>query len=293
MTKEKLQVVSVENRKGGVAKTTTAVNLAHGLALRLSQNGGGAVLLVDLDPQGDAARALGLNPGERCVSRVLTGEKSLSEMVMKADRVNGEGEMLWERPNLYVLPASDNLREAKEELLAQLATSAVMTQIRGRTKKSDDVVPIVDILNHRLGPVLKAFKYVVLDCPPTLDMLQEAVHNFSDGAIVPVKVDFHGTSATGRHTQNILDDQDAGIDIAIRAIVPTFVNARHNLTAEMMQSLHQIYGKLVTKAVPNTVRLAEAPQYGRTMFEYQPDPIAERACEAYEDLVSRVYGATK
>ncbi len=284
MKRDKGRKFSVENRKGGVAKTTTGVNLAHGLARRLASNGGGRVLLVDLDPQGDAARQLGLNIEGRCISYVLTGERKLADMIMPASR---EG---LDRPNLFVVPASDNLRYAKERLLAQMATEAVVSQLHGRRRgEESNTMSLLDLLNDRLGVALKYFEYIILDCPPTLDMLQEAVHNFCDGAIVPVKVDFHGTSATGRHTDNILADQSAGIDIAIRAVVPTFVNARHNLTAEMMAELVRVYGKLVTKAVPNTVRVAEAPQYGRTIFEYQPDDISVRAAEAYQDLVDRIY----
>ena len=213
-------VYTVENRKGGVAKTTTAVTLAYGLSLRLQQNGGGRVLLVDLDPQGDTARALGLQPGERCLSYVLTGEGTLRDNIMPADRAAEGGPS---RPNLFVLPASDNLRSAKETLLSQLTVNMVMAQIRGRGS-DNGVVPMVDILDDRLGPAKQVFDYIILDCPPTLDMLQEAVHKFADAAIVPVKADFHSTSAVGRHTRNILDDQAEGINISIKAVVPTFVD---------------------------------------------------------------------
>lgn len=287
--KQKGMTFTVENRKGGVGKTASGVNLAHGLALRLLSNGGGNVLLVDLDPQGDASRALGLDPGGRCVSYVLTGEASLADSIMNATRYDAEGNVLANRPNLFVLPASDLLRDAKEQLLSSMVTQTMMASMRGRKRADDGPVEIIEILNYRLGKAKEVFDYIILDCPPTLDMLQEAVHNFADAAIVPVKVDFHGTSATGRHTQNILDDQAAGIDISIMAVVPTFVNARHNLTVEMLQALVKVYGRLVTKAVPNTVRMAEAPQFGSTIYEYQPDAIAQRAKEAYDDLVNRVY----
>lgn len=127
-----------------------------------------------------------------------------------------------------------------------------------------------------------------MDCPPTLDLLQQAVHQYADYAIVPVKVDFHGASATGRHTSNILQDQAEGIEITIAAIVPTFVNARHNLTKSMMHELTCVYGKqVIAKPVPNTVRVAEAPASGgRTVVEYMPD---SPAAKAYQDLVDRLY----
>lgn len=276
-------VYTVENRKGGVAKTTTAVTLGYGLSRRLQNEGGGRVLLIDLDPQGDTARALGLQPEGRCLSYVLTGEGTLRDNIMPADRSAEGGPS---RPNLFVLPASDNLRSAKETLLSQLTVNMVMSQIRGRNS-GNGVVPMVDILNDRLGPARQVFDYIILDCPPTLDMLQEAVHNFADAAIVPVKADFHSTSAVGRHTRNILDDQAEGLTISIKAVVPTFVDERLRLTRSMLAQLRKTYGSLVSDPVPNTVRVAEAPASGgQTILEYAPD---HPASAAYESLVSLVY----
>jgi chromosome partitioning protein len=147
---------------------------------------------------------------------------------------------------------------------------------------------LINILDDKLGLAKQAFTYIIIDCPPTLDLLQQAVHQYADYAIVPVKVDFHGASATGRHTSNILQDQSEGIDITIAAIVPTFVNAQHNLTKSMMQELTRVYGKqVITKPIPNTVRVAEAPASGgRTVLEYMPD---SEAAKAYQDLVDRLY----
>ena len=279
------KVFTVENRKGGVGKTTTAVTLGVGLARRLEQNGGGNVLIIDMDPQGDTARGLGLDPDGRCVSQVLLGNGSLEPLrdnVLPADRSLDGGPA---RPNLFVLPASDRLSEAKEDILTEFALLAARSM---RTRGGGDAPHLVNLLDDKLGLAKKAFAYIIIDCPPTLDMLQQAVHQYADYAVVPVKVDFHGTSATGRHTSNILHDQSAGINIRIMAIVPTFVNARHNLTKAMMASIIRTYGRqVVTKAVPNTVRVAEAPASGGlTILEYSPD---SPAAEAYEDLVDHVY----
>jgi chromosome partitioning protein len=279
------KVFTVENRKGGVGKTTTAITLSVGLARRARENGGGNVLIVDMDPQGDAARGLGLDPAGRCVSKVLLSDGSVDVLranVMSADRSKNGGPS---RPNLYVLPASDKLSEAKEDILTEFALVAARS-IRSRRSGADR--HLVDILDEKLGLAKQAFSYIVIDCPPTLDLLQQAVHQYADYAIVPVKVDFHGASATGRHTSNILQDQADGIDIKIAAIVPTFVNAQHNLTKSMMQELSRVYGKQVlTKAIPNTVKVAEAPASGGlTILEYMPDSLA---AIAYQDLVDRIY----
>lgn len=277
------KVFTVENRKGGVSKTTTAVTVAAGLAERIRTNGG-RVLLVDLDAQGDASRALGIEPNGRCISYVLTGEGTIKDNIKGADRQLTGGP---HRPNLFILPASDRLRTAKEELLAGIASS-VAARIATRTydpKKSDD---ITTVLNNRLEVARQLFDYIIVDCPPTLDILQEAVHEFADYAIVPVKMDFLGTSATGRHTGNILADQDKGIDIKIFAVLPTFVDARLTLTKAMMEQLTKKYGRLVCKPVPPTIKVAEATAEGKTIMEYLPD---SAAAEAYRYLIDRVLSA--
>lgn len=278
-------VFTIENRKGGVGKTTTAVTLGVGLARRLQAGAGGKVLIIDMDPQGDAARGLGLDAGSRCVSYVLAGNgnvDSLRANVMPADRSADGGPA---RPGLYVLPASDRLSEIKEDILTEFALVAARSM---RSKRRGDERHLVYLLDEKLGLAKQAFDYIIIDCPPTLDMLQQAIHQYADYAIVPVKVDFHGASATGRHTSNIIADQAEGIDIKIAAVVPTFVNARHNLTKSMMTTIIRTYGKqVVTKAIPNTVRVAEAPaRGGLTILEYEPD---SPASIAYQDLVDLVY----
>jgi chromosome partitioning protein len=278
-------VYTVENRKGGVGKTTTAITLAVGLAQRQQRDGGGNVLLIDMDPQGDAARGLGLETDGHCISNVLTGNGGVEVLranVISADRSRSGGPA---RPKLYVLPASDRLSEAKEDILTEFALLAARSM---RRKQGDANRQLVYVLDEKLHLAKQAFAYIIIDCPPTLDMLQQAVHQYADYAIVPVKVDFHGASATGRHTSNIIEDQSEGIHITIAAVVPTFVNARHNLTKSMMQSIIKTYGKqVVTKAIPNTVRVAEAPASGGlSIIEYDPQ---SPAAIAYQDLVDRVY----
>lgn len=279
------KIFTVENRKGGVGKTTTAITLGVGLARKLQLNGGGNVLIIDMDPQGDAARGLGIEADGRCVSQVLLGDGSLEVLranVLSANRDQSGGPS---RPNLFILPATDKLSEAKEDILTEFALFAARSM---RTKRSGNEKHLVHILDEKLGLTRQAFTYIILDCPPTLDMLQQAIHQFADYAIVPVKVDFHGASATGRHTANILEDQAEGIDITITTIVPTFVNANHNLTKSMMDNIIKTYGQnVVAKPIPNTVKVAESPASGGlTILEYQPE---SSAAEAYWDLVERIY----
>jgi chromosome partitioning protein len=284
------KVFTVENRKGGVGKTTTAVALAAGLAQRCHENGGGKVLLIDLDPQGDAARGLGVKPNGRCVSKVLTGDGGVDELranIMTADRSATGGPS---RPNLFILPSSDALADAKTRIISKIAADIAASTVAamfGQGERPGGGDEVAMLLERKLAIARAAFKYIVLDCPPTLDVLQQAVHHFADAAIVPVKVDYHGTSATTRHTQNILDDQADGIEIVIKAIVPTFFHARHNLTQAMMDDLVARYGrKVIMTPIPNTVRVAEAPAVnGLTIFEYEPN---HPAAEAYWNLVDYI-----
>ena len=286
----KTQVFTVENRKGGVGKTTTTVTLAVGLANRLLQDAGNdpakaeRVLIIDMDPQGDSARALGVHPDGRCVSHVLRGDGSveyLRENVISTNRYDDGGPY---RPNLFIMPASDELSIAKEDLLAEMTLQAARSMRRVGVASGNSLVTVLD---DKLSAAKKAFRYILIDCPPTLDMLQQAVHQFADAAIVPVKVDYHGASATGRHTNNILADQAEGIDITIAAVVPTFVDGRSNLTKSMLTSIVKTYGRSVTRPIPNTVKIAEAPaRGGLTIVEYMPE---HQAAKSYNELIDRIY----
>ena len=281
-------VLTIENRKGGVAKTTTALALAVGLARCTHEKGGGNVLVIDMDPQGDAARGLGLEPEDQCLSKVLLGDGSvrqLRENVMWADRSAEAGPA---RPNLFIIPATDRLSEAKEDILTEIALFAARSM---RSRRAGEDRHLVNILDEKLGLAKEAFEYIILDCPPTLDMMQQAVHQYADYAVVPVKVDYHGASATGRHTANIIEDQAVGIDIQVLAIVPTFVQPRLRLTKNMMQQLTRLYGKqAVTEPIPHTVKIAEAPASGGlTILEYLPN---SAAAAAYQSLIDRIYNET-
>lgn len=277
-----MTVLAVVNRKGGVGKTTTAVNLAHGLAMRLAESGEGRVLLIDMDPQGDAAAALGLEPGDRCISNILTGQSGLRENVLPTSRPGLET-----RENLYLLPASDRLRDAIRYLQAQSVSVMVMQQTLGPSAAGTAVNPD-DALVHYLGPTKKIFTYIIVDCPPSLGLLDRAVYKFVDKAIVPVRLDVLGMRGTGRHTQYILAEQDAGIDVQIAAVVPTFVRQNLKLSrSSMADLLTKTYGRhLISRPIPERVSVEEAPADGVTMFEYEP---GGAPAKAYWSLVDRIH----
>lgn len=278
------KIYAVVNRKGGVAKTTTAVSLAHGLAIKLQEAGSGSVLLVDLDPQGNVATSLGLATNGLCISDILLGDVAIEDSILSADRTANNGPS---RPNLYVIPATDRLAETKVEMIAAAAVAGVVRQMT-RRKGSKADVPVSEALEYRLANATKAFTYIIIDCPPTLDLLQESVYRFAQGAIVPVKVDFLGAAGAAQHTQGILDAQADGIDIKVEMVVPTFVRERQLLARQMLGTLRKTYGaKRVSDPVPTSVKIEEAPATGGlTIFEYAPDSAPG---QAYWNLVERIY----
>lgn len=275
-------VFAVINRKGGTGKTTSSVALAHGLAKRARAKGNTSdfvSLIIDLDPQGHTAKALGIEPDGRCLSDVLLGQASIKDVIMPASTPDHE------RPGLWVIPASDKLANAKKGIIAEAAMAEVLKQFgSGRAAQNPNT-----ILADRLGGLRNAFPYIILDCPPTLDSLQTAVYDFADQVIVPVKTDYLGMSGTVQHTQNILDEQAAGIDINIRGIIPTFVDTRAGQTIRVLEALARTYGRSrIFQPIPHTVKLAEAPEFGMTIFEYASDTgdkYAKMAAQAYGRIV--------
>lgn len=281
------KVYAIANNKGGVGKTTTACNLAYGLAHKLSANGqmAGHVLLVDLDPQGNTADFFGVrqqvydpekNPEGPCISKLLTGKADLRSSILRVDRAD-EG---WPRPNLFLLPASRELEYATEELLL----GDFMAQ-----RRSSERVPLDEVLSIRLAKALDVFAYIILDCPPKLDTLKKAVYNFSDRVIVPVKTDYVSVTGAVQHTQDIyrLRTNDK-VKAEVAFIVPTLMDKRQVLARQMQQALIRTYGpSRVVTPIPESVKVKESPGAGGlTLFEYAPE---SKPAQAYMDLVERVY----
>jgi len=275
------KAIAIVNRKGGVGKTTTAITLAHGLARKLGDDG--RVLIVDLDPQGNVALSLGLSSNGQDVSDLLMGDASLRDCVLSASQVQADG---LKRPNLFVIPSSDKLATAKLQLVSQETIAVVAARFEG--KRYDDIATVDNLLVDKLGPAKSVFDFIILDCPPSLDMLGNAVYHYADEAIVPVKVDFLGSAGTVRHTENIIAAQQSGIEIRISLVVPTFVHPRQVLAQEVIEALIRRYGKnRVAFPIPASVKIEQAPaQGGKTVFEYAPD---SAPAAAYEKLVERVY----
>jgi chromosome partitioning protein len=210
------KVFTVINRKGGQGKTTIATTLAAKIAKQLEPDEK-RILIIDLDPQGHAAKVLGIDGGGRCIGDLLLGTKSIRDVIVSADRSKNGGPS---RPNLFIIPATDRLNQSRSQAKLNIVLQSMS---QGRRYQG----PIMeDILLHTLQPVLKHFEYVFVDCPPSLGDLDEATYKFTDYVIVPVKMAYLDAAGAAMNLRDVLEAQKLGFNIKIAAVVPTFFRER-------------------------------------------------------------------
>ena len=269
------RVLAFINRKGGSAKTTSAVNVAARLANKLqSQNK--RILLIDLDPQGHAATALGVNTEGRCISYFLTGDRTIRETLVSADRASSNGPS---RPNLILVPSTDRLRDATREL--EIRDFAYRASNRREKRSTIDT-----ILSDRFAPIRNYFEYIIIDCPPSLGPLDIATYDFVDEALVPVKMAYLDTAGAKQHLDDILEAQELGADIKIGMVIPTFYRAQEILARQVLKRLTNLYGSLVSEPIPQSVIVEKSQAAGqKTLFEYAPE---SKPTKAYDAIVERI-----
>jgi chromosome partitioning protein len=245
-----LPIVGVINQKGGVGKTTSAINLAAALAEERR------VLLVDLDPQANASSGLGLRSPERTVYDVLIGEVS-------ARRAIAETEL----PNLKVLPASMELSGAALELDA---TSENMR-----------------LLTKALIGVRPNFDFIVLDAPPSIGALTLNALVAADHLVIPLQTEYYALEGIAGMMETVERLRSSlNPTLQVLGILLTMFDSRTRLSQEVEANVRQHFGELVFEAViPRNVRLAEAPSYGQSIFAFAP---SSQGAQAYRRLAEEV-----
>ncbi|MCA9966640.1 MAG: ParA family protein [Anaerolineales bacterium] len=291
------RIIAIANNKGGVAKTTTAGNLAYGLSRKLltEQGGGGKVLIIDLDTQGNQADFFGVrnrifhpthNPDGACLSNLISNPNCQArEFIISVDRQN-DG---LERPNLFLIPATRELGYAVENIAALDSISDYQASISRGRHQLQVAKQLDTLLSNRLQRIAHNFDFIIIDCPPNLDALKTAVYEFADEVIVPVKTDRLSAIGAQQHTDDIIEMIKAHrLKIKISYILPTMMRKRQTLAEQTVEALQHRYGNnRVATPIPESVYIKEGPAVGGlTLFEYAP--LSEPAV-AYADLVERIY----
>jgi chromosome partitioning protein len=261
------RVMAVANQKGGVGKTTTAVNLAAALAQQ-----GLRVLVVDLDPQGNASTALGVehHRGAASTYEALVEGRPLAEVVQPSPEVSG----------LFAVPATIDLAGAEIELVSMVARE-------GRLRRALHAHPQV------FGEGADRFDYVLIDCPPSLGLLTLNALVAADEMLIPIQAEYYALEGLGQLMETVeLVKAHLNPDLRVSTIVLTMYDARTRLSAGVADEVRAHFGAQVLRtAIPRSVRISEAPSYGQTVMTYDPgSPGALSYLEAAREMAGREPG---
>jgi chromosome partitioning protein len=246
-------VAAITNQKGGVGKTTTAVNLSAYLAYL-----GKTVLLLDIDPQGNTTSGVGLDKQKikYCIYDALINEIPVEKIIYKSNY-----------DNLDVIPATIQLAGAEIELVPTLSREIRLRKV--------------------IEPVRDYYDYIIIDCPPSLGLITINALTASDFVLVPIQCEYYALEGLGQLINTInLVRKHLNSRLKIGGVILTMYDSRTNLSAQVAEEVRKYFGEFLMDAIiPRNVRLSEAPSHGEPILKYDPH---SRGAKFYKQLAEEV-----